>query len=163
MSKEENSDLIKFLEPYPEDVQKNALLLRDFIWNLYPKCNELIYDNYNALVSGWSTTEKMGDTFCSVGVFPKHIHLGFYWGNEIPDPENMLLGKGKQYRYIIVTDMESIPKKYMIRLLKDAYNNSIAKLKLKNIQPQLKGITITKSESPVKKRPGIKPEKKTKK
>jgi len=34
--------------------------LREFVWDLYPDSNELIYDNYNAVAFGWTPTEKMG-------------------------------------------------------------------------------------------------------
>lgn len=47
MSKEQTKDLLKFLEPFPDEIQETALWLRDFVWELYPKANELIYDNYN--------------------------------------------------------------------------------------------------------------------
>jgi hypothetical protein len=35
-------------------------------------------------------------------VFAKYVHFGFYWGSEIADPEKKLLGKGSQYRYIVI-------------------------------------------------------------
>jgi hypothetical protein len=39
----------------------------------------------------------------------KKVHFGFYWGNEISDPEKILLGKGNQYRYILVTYKMKLP------------------------------------------------------
>ncbi|MBS1576659.1 MAG: hypothetical protein JST09_15255 [Bacteroidetes bacterium] len=51
MSKEEYKDLGKFLESYPPEVQIIALWLRDFVWSLHPKANELVYYNYNAAPS----------------------------------------------------------------------------------------------------------------
>ena len=68
MSKEHTADLLKFLKPFPEEVQQTALWLREFVWDLYPTANELIYDNYNALAFGWSPTDKVGHTFCSIAV-----------------------------------------------------------------------------------------------
>jgi hypothetical protein len=153
MSKEETSDLKKFLKPYPEEVQEMALWLREFVWDLYPNSNELIYDNYNAVAFGWSPTDRVGHTFCSIAVMSKYVHFGFYWGSEIADPERILLGKGNQYRYIIVKHKSDFPKAYIKKLLKEAYANSLAKVKDKT-QVQ-KGATITKSISPVKKRPGV--------
>ena len=155
MSKEQTSDLIKFLEPFPANVQEIALWLREFVWDLYPNCNELIYDNYNALAFGWSPTDRLGHTFCSVAVMSKYVHFGFYWGSEIADPEKMLLGKGNQYRYIKVENKNDFPKTYIRKLLKEAYANSLTKVKDKN---QIhKGETIIKSISPIKKRTGSMP------
>ncbi len=147
MSKDQTKDLLKFLRPFDKNTTTLVLWLRDFVWDLYPQTNELIYDNYNALAFGWSITEKLGHTFCSIAVgrTSKNIHFGFYWGNEISDPEKVLLGKGNQYRYILVRSKEEFPKAYIKKLLKDAYDNSLLKVKDKN--QIVKGITVTKSIS----------------
>jgi hypothetical protein len=151
MAKEDVKDLLRFIRPYPQAVQDMALWLREWVWDLYPGCSELIYDNYNAVAFGWSPTDKLGHTFCTVAMMPKYVHFGFYWGSEIADPERLLLGKGSQYRYIIVNTKQDFPKTYMRRLLKEAYANSLAKVKDKT--QLLKGHTIVKSISPNKRRP----------
>jgi len=149
MSKDQTKDLLKFLHPFGEEITELVLWLRSFVWDLYPNTNELIYDNYNALAFGWSPTEKVGHTFSSIAVgrTSKNIHFGFYWGSEIADPEKMLMGEGKQYRYILVKDQKSFPKTYMKKLVKEAYANSLAKVKDPGLITQ--GKTITKSISPV--------------
>jgi hypothetical protein len=150
MSKEETGDLQKFLKPFDDETKGLALWLRDFVWDLYPDTNELIYDNYNAVAFGWSPTDRVGHTFCSVAVGRRsnNVHFGFYWGSEISDPEKILLGKGNQYRYVIVKSKNDFPRTYIKKLVKQAYANSLAKVKDKS---QLKhGQTITKSISPVK-------------
>ena len=156
MSKEQTKDLLKFLKPFAGDIQEIVLWLREFVWDLYPKTNELIYDNYNALAFGWSPTDRVGHTFCSVAVgrSSNNVHFGFYWGSEISDPEGMFLGKGNQYRYILVKNKEDFPKVYTKKLIKEAYNNSLAKVKDKN--QIMHGATITKSISSVKRKPGKK-------
>jgi hypothetical protein len=107
----------------------------------------LIYDNYNALAIGWSPTDRVGHTFCSIAIgrTSKNIHFGFYWGSEISDPEKKLLGQGNQYRYILVKNISEFPKTYIKKLLKDAYANSMAKVKDK--KQIMQGNTITKSIS----------------
>lgn len=42
MSKEQTKDLSQFIQPYPKEVQELVLWLRDWVWNLYLDCNELI-------------------------------------------------------------------------------------------------------------------------
>jgi len=160
MSQSDTTDLLTFLAPFDEKIQHLALWLRDWVWEQYPQCNELIYDNYNALAFGWSPTEKQGDLFCSVAVYGnKDVHFGFYWGNQINDPEKMLLGAGKQYRYIRVTDQESFPATYITQLVADAYANSMIKLKPNAVLSE--GKTIVKSSLLIKKRPGVVVPKKT--
>ena len=150
MAREDKSDLLKFLKPFPTGVRETALWLRDFVWDLYPKTNELIYDNYNALAFGWSPTDRVGHTFCSIAVgrTSYNVHFGFYWGNQIADPEKKLLGKGNQYRYILVKDKNAFPKTYIKKLLKEAYANSLAKVKdpkqLMEAKTMVKSISTTK-------------------
>jgi hypothetical protein len=104
-------DLKKFLSVFPKEKQEIALWLREFVWDQYPNSNELIYDNYNALAFGWSPTDKVGHTFCSIAVgrTSYNIHFGFYWGSEISDPNKILLGEGNQYRYILVENKADFP------------------------------------------------------
>ena len=156
MSKEQNKDLLKFLKPFPKDIQETALWLRDFVWDLYPETNELIYDNYNAVAFGWSPTDRVGHTFCSIAVGRSsyNIHFGFYWGSQISDPKKMLLGQGNQYRYLLVKDKNDFPKAYMKKLLKEALANSLAKVK--GPEQIMHGSTITKSISSSKRKPGKK-------
>jgi len=92
----------------------------------------------------------VGDTFCSIAVGRNshNVHFGFYWGSKIADPEKLLLGEGNQYRYIIVKNKNDFPKVYIRKLLKEAHAYSFGKMKGK--KQILKGTTITKSISPVK-------------
>jgi len=147
MSKENIKDLSKFLKSFDKEINEIVFWLRDFIWDLYPDSNELIYDNYNALAVGWSLTDRVGHTFCSIAIgrTSKNIHFGFYWGNEISDPEKRLIGQGNQYRYVLVKSKSEFPKAYIKKLLKDAYANSMAKVKDK--KQIMQGNTITKSIS----------------
>ncbi len=150
MSKEQKDELLKFLSSFPEEKQAIVLWLRDFIWDQYPHCNELIYDNYSAVAFGWSPTDKLGQTFCSIAIYRTNynIHFGFYWGNEIADPEKKLLGEGNQYRYIRVENLKEFPKTYIKKLVKEAYANSLGKVKDK--KDLRKGETIVKSISPTR-------------
>jgi hypothetical protein len=150
MSQKDVSDLKKFLKPFPADVQDTTLWLRDFVWKLYPKSNELIYDNYNALAFGWSPTERAGHVFCSIAVGRTNMNIlfGFYWGSQIADPEKILIGNGKQYRYIPVKNRKEFPKDYMKKLLKEAFTNAM--LKVKDQNQIVQGKTIVKAVSTAK-------------
>jgi hypothetical protein len=156
MGKEHTKDLVKFLKPFNKDITERALWLREFIWNLYPQTNELIYDNYNALAVGWSPTDRVGHTFCSIAVgrTSNNVHFGFYWGNELADPDKILLGDGNQYRYILVPDKNNFPKAYIEKLVKEAYAKSLAKVRDKkqimNGQTILKSISSKKREKKTK-------------
>lgn len=147
MSKEQTKDLLKFLKSFDKELIERVMWLREFVWDLYPQANELIYDNYNAIAFGWSPTDRVGHTFCSIAIgrTSNNVHFGFYWGSELSDPKNILIGEGNQYRYILVTDHNKFPTAYIKKLVKEAYANSLAKVKDK--KQIMNGQTIVKSIS----------------
>jgi hypothetical protein len=152
LSREDLSDLKKFLKPFPPEIQETTLWLRDFVWSLYPQTNELIYDNYNALAFGWSPTDRVGHTFCSIAVGRTsfNIHFGFYWGSRLADPEKKLLGGGNQYRYWLVKNKKDFPKVYLKSLMKEAYAYSLSLIK--DPKQIMLSKTIVKSVSSAKRK-----------
>lgn len=147
MSKQDTKDLLQFLQPFSQETIDLVMWLRQFAWDLCPGANELIYDNYNAVAFGWSPTEKPSHGICSIAVGRSsgNVHFGFYWGNELKDPDKILLGEGNQYRYILVTDKKKFPKTYIEKLVAQAYVNALAKVK--NPKELKQGLTIVKSVS----------------
>ena len=152
MGKQHTSDLKKFLKPFPDDVQDITLWLREFVWDFYPECNELIYDNYNALAIGWSLTDKAGDVICSIAVYANYVNFGFLRGSEISDTDKILNGSGSLYRKLSVKTRKDFPKTKIKKMMKEAYLNSLERLNNKPLV--LKGATIVKSISKKKRRPG---------
>lgn len=152
MSREDLSELKKFLKPFPPEIQETTLWLRDFVWSLYPQTNELIYDNYNALAFGWSPTDRVGHTFCSIAVGRTsfNIHFGFYWGSRLADPEKKLLGGGNQYRYCLVKNKKDFPKVYLKSLMQEAYAYSLSLIK--DPKQIMQSKTIVKSVSSAKRK-----------
>jgi hypothetical protein len=149
MPKKISDDLKNFLKPFPADVQKTALWLRKFVWDTLPDVNELIYDNYNALVIGFGLSDHTRNVFCSVAVYSKYSNFGFLPG-DVPDPKKLLKGTGNVYRYITVNNIEDFPVDDIKKMLADAWINAASKLKG---EQTLKGATMVKSVSPKKRRP----------
>jgi len=143
-------ELKKFLAPFPSEIQKKALWLRQFVWRLYPQTNELIYDNYNALAFGWSPTDRVSHTFCSIAIgrTSLNVHFGFYWGSKIKDPDKKLLGAGNQYRYYLVNKTKEFPIEYITKLINEAYNYSLTLVK--DPKQLMQSKTIVKSISAAK-------------
>jgi hypothetical protein len=141
----------QFLKPFPKSVQDTALWLRNFVWDLHPDINELVYDNYNAVVFGFGLTDKTPDCFCSVAVYPKYVNFGFLFGTKLADPDKLLKGAGKLYRYIQVKDVNDFPQAYIKKIFSEAYRDALTELK--DRKQVLKGATIIKSVSVKKRRP----------
>ena len=70
--------------------------LQDFAWDMCPLANELIYNNYNAVAFGWSPTDKVGHTICSIAVgrSGKMYTLVFIGAVNFPTPIKSFWGKG---------------------------------------------------------------------
>jgi hypothetical protein len=147
MSKDQTEDLLRFLKPFSAETIDLVTWLRNFAWDACPQANELIYDNYNALAVGWSLTDRVTHTICSIAVWRtgRNIHFGFYWGSELSDPDKILSGRGNQYRYVLVTDKKTFPKACIKKLVSEAY--AIALSKVKDQKQIIHGQTIVKSVS----------------
>ena len=151
MAVEDAGELMVFLEPFPIAVRETALYLREFVWRLFPECNELIYDNYNALAFGWGLSERLGDVFCSIACYSS-VNFGFNRGAELNDPQRLLKGEGKIFRYIKVENIADFPEQYMLSRLYEAHGLALSRFRPGKVA--YKAATIVKSSSPVKRRPG---------
>ena len=111
MCKKLTKELLEFLSPFPREVKETALWLRGFVWDLHPEANELIYDNPHALTLGWSPTDKVGHTFCSIAVgrTSKMVHFGFYYGYQTAHLGKTMWGDGNPYRYMLVKSRAEFP------------------------------------------------------
>ena len=82
---------------------KNAALIRSVrkaLRKRLPTAHELVYDNYNFFVIGYSSTERPSDCIVSIAAAANGVGLSFYYGATLPDPHKLLLGNGSQNRFI---------------------------------------------------------------
>jgi len=105
-----NPALKKFLAPYDDEIQQLAMELRNFVTDLVPEANELIWDNYNAVALAYSKSEKLKDAFCHIAVYAKYVNFGFNRGAELSKTTLKLRGKGKLIRHISVKDFQEFPQ-----------------------------------------------------
>jgi len=100
--------------------------LRDYIIEMYPDCNELLYHTH-ALTTVFSISEKLSDAFCMIPIYTNHLNLGFNKGTLIEDEHNLLLGTGTLIRHIpIKTENDyrnSSVKKILINAVEFAKND----------------------------------------
>ena len=75
--------------------------LRAFVLELHPAANELLYHTH-ALTAVFSMSEKLGDAYCMLPIYTKHVNLGFNKGTQLPDPQKLLTGTGNLIRHIPV-------------------------------------------------------------
>ena len=88
------------LSKYSPEVRSELRAARTRLRSMFPRGYELVYDNYNALVFGFSPTERTSEAFISVAGYPKWVTLFFLRGVDLQDPKGLLQGVGKQVRSI---------------------------------------------------------------
>jgi hypothetical protein len=68
----------------------------------YPSAHELVYDNYNFFVIGYSPTERPSDSIFSIAAAANGVGLCFLNGAKLKleDPDGLLVGGGKQVRFV---------------------------------------------------------------
>jgi hypothetical protein len=83
--------------------------LRAALRRRYPAANELVYDNYNFFVIGYAATLRPSDAVLSIAASARGVSLCFLHGASLADPAGLLLGAGKQTRFLRVgaaTDLD---------------------------------------------------------
>ncbi|MEL6561658.1 MAG: hypothetical protein AAFQ94_25950 [Bacteroidota bacterium] len=142
-----------FLKPYCKEIQTLTHELRQFVSELIPVANELIWDNYNAVAIAYSKSEKLKDAFCHIAVYAKHVNFGFNRGSELTKTEIKLNGTGKLIRHLKVKDFETFPKNTITKMLWEAVSRS-EQLNEDLLAVKSKGKSIVMSVSEKKIRPG---------
>lgn len=98
--------------------------LREFILEIYPDCNELLYHTH-ALTSVFCISEKLGDAFCMIPIYSNHLNLGFNKGTLLNDPHQLLKGTGNLIRHIPVSIPSDYRNEKVERLIRDAVDFAI--------------------------------------
>ncbi|HVX39023.1 MAG TPA: hypothetical protein VHB25_05550 [Gemmatimonadaceae bacterium] len=94
------SQLASFIAKFDPKHQTILRSARRILRARFPTANEIVYDNYNFFVIGYSPTMRPSDTVVSLTGGASGIGLSFYHGATLPDPHKLLLGSGVQNRFI---------------------------------------------------------------
>jgi hypothetical protein len=82
-----------------------------------PTALELVYDNYNFFVIGYSSTERASDCVVSLACGANGVSLSFYHGASLPDPDGVLLGSGTQNRFVRLESAKTLSTPAVERLI----------------------------------------------
>ena len=87
--------------------------LRNYIFELYPEVNELLYHTH-ALTSVFTVSEKMGDGFCTIPIYTNHLNLAFNKGTLLNDSKKI---------YSLAKNIQNIfPKDTIDKIINDSIN-----------------------------------------
>jgi hypothetical protein len=90
----------KFLAKYTPEIARQLKAAREHLALHFPRGFELVYDNYNALVFAYATSERASDAVLSVAGYPKWVTLFFANATTLSDPSNILEGSGSKFKSV---------------------------------------------------------------
>ena len=143
--------LKSFIAKFEPKHQKLIRVVRKALRKRFPTADELVYDNYNFFVIGYSATERASDSIVSIAAGANGLGLCFIYGAKLRDPKKILLGSGKQTRFIRIESVKVLERPEVDALIAAA----IARAKTP-LRPTGRGKLIIKSIS-AKQRPRRRP------
>lgn len=109
----------EFISHYPPPLRELADALRALVRATLPDAVETVNAGWGLLAyrvpDGKSTAY-----FGYIGADGDHAHLGFEYGILLPDPQNLLQGKGTQVRYLTIRHVREIREKEFANLIRTA-------------------------------------------
>ncbi len=140
-----------FIAKFAPKDQRLIKAVRSAVRKRLPGANELVYDNYNFFVIGYSPTERPSDAIVSIAARANGVGLCFIHGAKLPDPAKLLLGSGNQTRFIRLESTAVLARPEVEDLIAAAVAHSKARL-----PPSGRGKLIIRSVA-AKQRPRRKP------
>ena len=136
-----------FIAKFDPSIAKLTRAARAVLRKRFPTANELVYDNYNALAIGYSSSERTSDVLFSLAVYARGVNLYFMYGRSLPDPDGLLQGSGNQGAFVRLDDVSVLDKPGVKALIREAVEDAEPPLPSRG-----SGRTIVKSIS-AKQRP----------
>jgi hypothetical protein len=136
-----------FIAKFDPPIAKLTRSARSVLRKRFPTAIELVYDNYNALAIGYSSTERTSDVLFSLAVYARGVNLYFMYGRSLPDPDKLLQGGGSQGAFVRLDDVATLDQPGVRALITAAVRHAEPPLPARG-----RGYTIVKSIS-AKQRP----------
>ena len=130
---------IKHIEGYGEGIFEDVIslfddsiaelsnALRELIAQKYPGVIEVVWKQQKIIGFGIGP-KKMSEHFVYIAPFKNHVNLGFYYGTELPDPQQLLSGTGKKLRHVKIRDISNITSE-LGKLIESSIKNLQNKMK----------------------------------
>jgi hypothetical protein len=106
-----------FVAKFEPAGQKLIRAARKALRARWPTAHELVYDNYNFFVIGYSPTDRPSDAIVSLACAANGVGLCFLYGATLPDPAKLLQGSGNRTRFVRLPSVEVLRRPEVNRLL----------------------------------------------
>lgn len=123
-STDPEEQLRTFIDKFEPKHQAVIRAARKALRKTFPTATELAYDNYNFFVIGFGPTERPSDCIVSIAAAANGVGLCFIRGASLPDPAKVLLGSGKQTRFVRLPTAAVLRQPAVQRLLAMAADRS---------------------------------------
>jgi hypothetical protein len=114
------AELAAFIDKFSPEMARFIRSVRTALRKRLPTANELVYDNYNFFVIGYSSTLRPSDSFVTLVADAHGVRIAFYYGSSLPDPTGILLGSGNQNRFIRLKNARDLSKPAVEALIRAA-------------------------------------------
>ena len=105
-------------------IQALAHQLRSLIVDVLPDVVEVPWPTQGVVGYGVGP-KKQSQHFCYIAVQNDYVNLGFNYGAELPDPDQLLQGTGKLFRHMKIKREEDVTRPAVRRLLEIASRHRV--------------------------------------
>ena len=116
--------LRSFIAKFAPADQRLIRAVRTAMRRRLPTAHELVYDNYNFFVIGYGPTARPSEAVLSIAARANRVAICFIHGAKLPDPKRLLVGSGKQVRFLRVETAAMISRPDVEALLAAAVARS---------------------------------------
>lgn len=121
--------LAAYIAKFEPSIQRLIRAVRKVLRARFPTANELVYDYSRNFVIGYSPTERGSDGVVAMTADADGVRLYFTHGASLPDPRKLLLGDGRQTRYILVESARALLRPEVEALMTAAVRKANAPLR----------------------------------
>jgi len=114
LAAESQEGLKAILKDHAPDIVEMVEVVRGLVKTTAPELHEEVK-------SGWGALLYRGNGMvCAITPRKTHIHLTFYKGTQLTDPEELLTGSGEELRHIEIYSMADIQQESFASLIREA-------------------------------------------
>ena len=96
------AQLESFINRFDPKEQQVIRSIRTAVRKRFPTANELAYDYTSHVVIGYSPTDHGIESIVALDARAEGVRLYLMGGPQLPDPKKLLMGSGKQTRFVRV-------------------------------------------------------------
>jgi len=123
-TKSPEAQIAGFIARFTPEIAALIKAVRAKMQKRLPHAVQMVYDNYNFLVFGFGPTERASEAIFSIAAYARGVGLCFIHGARLPDPDKLLIGSGKQTRFLKLPTAATLDEPGVQRLIASAIQHA---------------------------------------